>query len=245
MGIEDLSTLDILHGILTSTFVIISIAVSLKILLKYPKHKRIELLTVGIAWLGISTPWWGNSFSFLTYISFGFKLDLFTYLLIENAFIPIALICWIYSFGALAYPALKKKFLIIIGAICIPYEIFLISALIIEPTIIGTLEGMFDSKHTIIPIAFRIFGLIVVLITGILFGRESMKSDNLVIKWKGRFLAIGIITFVVAAILDVILILNPLELIIVRGLLILSAFEYYLGFFFSERLTNLLFKKRE
>ncbi|HEY0089017.1 MAG TPA: hypothetical protein VGB37_09240, partial [Candidatus Lokiarchaeia archaeon] len=172
------------------------------------------------------------------------KLDLLTYILIENAFMPIALICWIYAFAYLGYPRIYKKIVIIFTIIGILYEIFLISALIINPEIIGTLEGAFDSNYTIIPDIFRIFALFTVCITGILFGKILLKSDDKVIKWKGIFLMLGIITFVIAAILDVILTLNPFELVLVRGLLILSSFEYYLGFFLSERLANLFIKKK-
>ncbi len=53
MGIEQLTELDILHGIFTSLFVLISLIVGLRILFKYFEHKRKELITVGIAWIGI------------------------------------------------------------------------------------------------------------------------------------------------------------------------------------------------
>ena len=243
MGLEEISELDILHGIFTTLFVIISLLVGIRILLKYFKYKRREYITVGLAWMGISTPWLGNSLSFLMYILIGYRLELFPYLFIENIFIPLALLCWIYSFSTLVYPRLVKKMTIGFSVICIPYEIFLIIILIINPEIIGTLEGMFDSKHTIIPNIFRVFAIFVVLITGILFARESMKSEDPSIQWKGRFFLIGMISFAVGAFLDAVLTFTPLELVLVRLLLISSSIEYYLGFFLPDSITNRLIKK--
>ncbi|TFG08987.1 MAG: hypothetical protein EU539_00925 [Promethearchaeota archaeon] len=241
---QNLSDLDILHGILTSLFVFISILVALRILSRYYEHKHKELITVGLAWMAISTPWWGNSFSFLLYMTMGLKLDLFTYLFIENAFAPLALIFWIYSFTTLAYPKLVKKLTILFSLICIPYEIFLITMLVINPEFIGTLVEPFDSQHTLVPNAFRVFAIFIVLLTGILFSKKSMSSEDKNIQWKGRFFLIGIISFTIGGLLDTVLTFTPLELIIVRALLISSAFEYYFGFFLPDRIANLLIKNK-
>ena len=243
MGIEELSELDILHGIFTTLFVVVSLLVGLRILLKYFEHRRNELITVGLAWMTISTPWIGNSLSFLLYITFEYRLELVPYLFMENIFIPLALICWIYSFSTLVYPRLVKKLTILFVLICIPYEIFLIIALIINPEMIGTLEGMFDSHHTIIPNAFRVFGIFVVLITGIIFARTSMKSEDPTVQWKGRFLLIGMVSFTIGALLDAVLTFTPLDLVLVRLLLISSSIEYYLGFFLPDVIANKLIKR--
>jgi len=243
MGIEELSELDILHGIFTTIFVVISLLVGLRILLKYFEHKRTELVAVGIAWMGISTPWIGNSLSFLLYVLAGYKLQLFPYLFMENAFIPLAILCWIYAFSMLVYPRLVKKMTVIIGVICLVYEIFLIAALIINPEIIGTLEGRFDTSHTIIPNVFRVFGIFIVLITGTIFARKSMMAEDPSVQWKGRFMLIAMISFAIGAFLDAILTFTPLELVLVRLLLISSSIEYYLGFFLPDSIANRLIKK--
>jgi len=245
MGIEELSELDILHGIFTTIFVVISLLVGLRILLKYFEHKRTELVAVGIAWMGISTPWIGNSLSFLLYVLAGYKLELFPYLFMENVFIPLAILCWIYAFSTLVYPRLVKKMTVVIGVICLIYEIFLIAALIINPEIIGTLgeEGMFDSSHTIIPNIFRVFGIFIVLITGTIFARKSMTSEDPSTQWKGRFLLIAMISFAIGAFLDAVLTFTPLELVLVRLLLISSSIEYYLGFFLPDSIASRLIKK--
>jgi hypothetical protein len=244
MSIENLTELDVLNGIFTSIFVFVSIIVALKILTKYFEHKRKELITVGLAWIAISTPWWGNSFSFLLYILMGYRLDLVTYLFIENIFIPLGLIFWIYSFCTLGYPRLVKKMTILFCIICIPFELFLITMLIVNPQAIGSLEGMFDAHHTIISNLFRVFAILTVLITGILFSKISFKSEDLTVRWKGRFFLIGIVSFTMGALLDAILILDPIPLVIIRLLLISSSFEYYLGFFLPDRIAKILIRQK-
>ena len=243
MGIEELSELDILHGLFTTIFVVISLLVGLRILLKYFEHRRTELVAVGIAWMGISTPWIGNSLSFLLYVLAGYKLELFPYLFMENVFIPLAIICWMYAFSTLVYPRLVKKITVVFAIICLIYEVFLIVALILNPEIIGTLEGRFDSSHTIIPNIFRVFGIFVVLVTGTIFARKSMSSEDPSIQWKGRFMLIAMISFAVGVFLDAVLTFTPLELVLVRLLLISSSIEYYLGFFLPNSIANRLIKK--
>ncbi len=245
MGIEELSELDILHGIFTTIFVVISLLVGIRILLKYFEHKRMELVGVGIAWMGIATPWMGNSLAFLLYVLVDYELELFPYLFMENVFIPLAIVCWIYAFSTLVYPRSVRKMTVIFGIICVIYEIYLIIALIINPEIIGTWseEGRFDASHNMIPDIFKVFGIFTVLITGIIFARNSMRSEDPSIQWKGRFFLIAIISFAVGAFLDAILTFTPLELVIVRLLLISSAIEYYLGFFLPDPIANRLIKQ--
>ena len=245
MGIEELSELDVVHGIFTLIFVIISLLVGLRILLKSFEinYGRREYIAVGIAWMGISTPWFGNSFSFLLFVLGGYRLELVPYLFLENAFIPLAIMCWIYAFSSLVYPNSVKKMALIFGVICIVFEIYLIANLVINPENIGTLEGNFDSSHTILPNLFKVFGIFIVLITGVIFANKSMNADDKSTQWKGRFLLIAMISFTVGAFLDVVLDFTPIELILVRLLLISSAIEYYLGFFLPKFVAKRLLKE--
>ncbi|MFX1453125.1 MAG: hypothetical protein ACFFCM_19985, partial [Promethearchaeota archaeon] len=237
MGIEELSELDILHGCFSTLLVVVSLIVGLRLLLKYFNNRRKEYITIGFSWMFIASPWFGNSISFLLYISINTRLELVPYLFLENFFIPIALVCWIYSFCKLEHPILVKKGTFIFLLICVLYEIYLITALIINPQSIGTLEGMFDSSHTVIPNVFRIFGILIVLITGLLLSSTLRKSEDMTVKWKGRFLLMGIISFTIGAFLDAVLIFTPLELVIVRLLLISSSIEFYLGFFLPQSIA--------
>jgi hypothetical protein len=240
MGLESLTELEILLGSFTLTLTLISFIVGLKILLKYFSYKQKEYITVGLTWIFLSSAWWGSSFSFLFIILFNTPLDAFTFLLLGNAFIPVAICCWMYSFCKLAYPNLKKKLLPIYFTICILYEIFLIIFLLIDPKIIGTLEGNFYSQPNLYAMIFQVFGVLTTIITGVLFSRNSMRSDDPRIRLKGKFLLIAFISFTIGALFDAAIPLTPITLVIVRLILISSAFEYYLGFLLPDRIANWL-----
>ena len=132
MKIQDLNQLELLHGTFTLIFIVISILIGIRILLKYFTYEQKEFITVGLAWIFLSSGWWGSGFSFLSILLVQQTLDQFSYLFLGNVFIPVAIICWIYSFTSLAYEHLKKKLLVIYILICIIFEIYLIISLIIE-----------------------------------------------------------------------------------------------------------------
>ncbi len=238
MNLQDLNQLELLHGTFTLIFIIISILLGIRIFLKYFAYKQKEFITVGLAWIFLSSGWWGSGFSFLSILLIQQPLDQFTYLLIGNMFIPIAIICWIYSFTSLAYPNLKKKLLILYIVICAIFEIYLIVSLAIDPNIIGVIIGTFYSQPTLIPMIFILFAILTTIITGILFSRNSIRSENLEVHRKGIILLTGFISFTIGAFMDAIITLTPLTLIIVRLILISSAIEYYFGFLLPERLAK-------
>ncbi|TFG23407.1 MAG: hypothetical protein EU532_13530 [Promethearchaeota archaeon] len=238
MKIQDLNQLELIHGTFTLIFIIISILLGVRILIKYFSAKQKELITVGLAWIFLSSGWWGSGFSFLSILLFQQTLDQFTYLLIGNVFIPIAIICWIYSFTSLAYPKLKKKLLIIYILISIAFEIYLIISLFIDPNSIGIIIGTFYSQPSLIPMLFILFAVLTTIITGILFSRNSIRSENPEVHKKGLILLIAFISFTVGAFMDAVITLTPVTLIIVRLILISSAIEYYFGFLLPKRLAK-------
>ena len=245
MELKDLTILELLHGTFTLTLVIISIIIGIKILIKYFSTKRIEHVTLGLAWIFLSSAWWGSTFTFLSIIFFARTLDNFTFFLIGNLFIPIALMAWIYSLSHIIYPELEKKIVMLFLVICVPYEITLIIFLLIDPNIIGTKVGTFNSIPNFFVMIFDIFALLTTIITGILFSRLSLKVDDPEIKWRGRFLLIAFISFSIGAGLDALLPLTEIPLIIVRLILISSAIEYYLGWFLPDPIANWLIKEEK
>lgn len=243
MGIEDLSVIDIIHGSFGLIFMVVSLLIGFKILSKYFSIKRVELVTVALTWIFLSTAWWGAGISFITYVFYGFTLDLFWYLFVDNIFLPFALLLWIYSFCQLAYPALKKKMMAIYTVICIPYEIFLIIFLLIDPNIVGIKEGIFNSSNKLYVIIFQVFAISTALVTGYLFSKKSFESDDPKTRWKGRFILIAFISFTIAALFDVGIPVTPATLVIARLILISSSFLFYLGFFLPESIAKLLIKE--
>ncbi|MBD3195673.1 MAG: hypothetical protein GF317_11485 [Candidatus Lokiarchaeota archaeon] len=128
--------------------------------------------------------------------------------------------------------------------ISLMYEAFFIYFLFNDPNQIATIEGKFNSEHSLFALSFLIFSIASVLITGIIFARESMKSPSPKIKLKGKFILIGILSFCLGAIFDAGLFTNPVILVIIRLLLISSAIEYYLGFLITDELADRLLNIR-
>lgn len=240
-----LTEFEVLQGSLTLTVVIIFIITGSKILFKYFSLKRKELLTIRFTWIFLSGAWWGSTLSFLSLIIFNSPIEPFLFLFISNIFIPLALICWIYSMAHIFYPKLEKRILLIYLAICVPYEIFLIIFLLTDPSIIGTVTGPVDSKSNLYSLVFIVFAIGTSIVTGSLFANKSMKLDDPEVRWKGKFLLIAFITFSIGAILDAAIPQTPITLIITRLILISSAAEYYLGFFLPDWVVDLLIKDRQ
>ena len=243
-SLYDLSEIELFHGIFTLTFVAFSILLGFKILLKYFQIKDNSFIFVGLTWIFMSSGWWGSSFSFLSIILFNTPLTTFTYIIVANAFISIAIICWICFTSRMIFPRKRKTIIIIYIIIYSFYEILLIFFLIIDYRLIGEIKGTFFFQPSLFFMPFQIFAAISALITGILFSRQCLKSNDIEIKLKGKFLLIAFILFAIGSIMDAAFPLNPILLVIVRLILIISSIAYYLGFILPKWLENLLIKNK-
>jgi hypothetical protein len=243
MGLAELTDIEILQGSFTLVFCIISIILGLRIFSKYFSLKRKELIHVGLAWALLSSAWWGSGFSFLFIVLFNYKFEPILFLLLGNMFIPIAILNWMYAIGILMYQNSKNKIAAIFIIFGIFYEILLIACLLIDPSLVGMVRGTFYYQPSLIFMILQIVALLITIITGILFSTKSMKSPDLEVKWKSRFLLCGFIFFVIGAAIDAIVTLTPLLLVIVRLILIFAAILYYLGFLLPDSISKIIIKK--
>ena len=107
-----------------------------------------------------------------------------------------------------------------------------------DPSAIGTLQGKFYYQPKLWTMAFQIFAIITTFITGVIFSKNSMASDDPRIKLKGKFLLIAFFSFTIGGALDALLPFTPFTLVLVRLILISSAIEYYLGFLLPKRFSR-------
>ena len=241
MALADLTQLEILQGSLGLVWVLIAIFIGLKAIARAIAINRTrDLITVGLSYIFVSSAWFGVAFQFISYGFFDVKLDAFTYLLIANIFIPIAIMCWIWSYCEILKPNSRNIILIIFFGFAISWELAIIIGLATDVSMVGTLNSTFDSSHSPILLIFVLSGVFIFLITGIIFALKSMKLDDPEVQWKGRFLLLAWISFGVGSILDASLPLNALTLIIIRIILISSAVEFYFGFFLPKRISEKL-----
>jgi len=240
--LTDLEPIQILQGSFSLIWVIFAIIIGLRVIWKAITLKRKELITVGLTWILIASAWWGVALQFITYGFFNYQLTAFQYLLVANVFIPLGLFCWSYSYCEIINPKLKKNFFLVILGFIVIWELFLWIALFINTALVGTIEGIFDSKHSTIALLFVFSAIIIFLITGTIFSVKSMKVDQLDIKWKGRFLLLAWILFTIAALIDAALDLIA-TLILARIILLISSVLFYFGFFLPEFLKQRIIKK--
>lgn len=243
MSLENLTQFEILFGAFGLTFVLISIVIGIRILLNYFSMKSKPMLTVGLTWIFLCSPWWGGAFSFLGLLLFNATIPEYPYLIINNVFMPLAVLCWIYSFSKLNYPNLTSILVPIFLVITILYEILVIIFLIIDPSVIGTFTGVFKLQSGILAMVFQIFAIFIAIVTGILFAKKAMSSENQKIQWKGKFLLIAFIMFTIGGLMEAIFTMNDVTLVLVRIVLIASGFSYYFGFLLPESIANKLAKE--
>lgn len=247
MGLENLTQADVLFGSLSLILVAVSTIVGIRIISRYFEYKEQTLLTVGLTWVFVTSAWWVSAFQFVFIALFNYKFTPYVYLLIENAFTPFAIVFWIYSFSALMRLKSQKVIVAIYIIICVIFEIVLFTFLSIDTELVGTgiEEGIFTSRLTDLFVGFQIFAILSIVITGIIFSRKSLQSEKPEIKWKGVFLLIAFLSIAIGAALEAIFILGPLELILVRALLISGSIEFYFGFFLPKPLAKILIKQQD
>jgi hypothetical protein len=243
MGIGDFTSLDLIRAIFALIFVIISLISGFKILGKYFKYNNRTFISVGLTWIFLSTPWWPLPITLITVLLFNYALEPLVYLYLMTAFIPLALIFWIISFTILTYPSHKKQIIIPYLIICMSYFVIYHVFFFMNPEYISTYHGQFQFRHTNYIYAFLVFTVISVIITGILFAVKSTKSEDPKIQWKGRFLFLAILSFIIGVIFDTFSFGSAVMQTIARFVLIISAIEYYLGFFLPEKVEKWLIKE--
>ncbi len=249
--ITNLTYIQLMSGLGSLIFAILSIIIGVKILLHYftvkkkEGLKRKEFISVGLTWIFLSSAWWGGGFCFLSILLFQYAFETPFYLFLAISFIPFALIFWLYSFYHLY---LKSRFklqsnvpLYFVIICCLIYWSIIITLLFYDYRLVGSYL-FFQTRPALLPLLFNIIAIIISLITGVLLALQNIKSDKKKIVWKGRFLLISFIMFTIGALLEVIMPLTPIGLILVRLLLILSAFGYYLGFLLPMFLEKWLIK---
>jgi hypothetical protein len=111
-----------------------------------------------------------------------------------------------------------------------------------NPSVIGTISGIVDVSYKSFVMIYLLIVALTLIISGLLFAKETMRSNNPKIKWSGRFIFIGFIYFNISAVLDGFFSTNPITLILVRFLLISSMLEIYFSFnmpkFIEKRLIQ-------
>jgi len=239
-----LEPLDIVNGIFGLLFVVISIILGIKIVLKYFKAKDANLLLVGFTWIFLISGWYGTSASFLVALfTGGDGLSFETIMLLNFIPLPLSMIFWMIAFTNFLYK--EKQVLILILSILyisIFYIVFLYY-IITDPIVIGHKISPVDTTaNSPLLVLFLIIFIVLFLLTGIKFALETMKIEDLETRLKGKLLLIAFPSFCIGAFLDASMPTTEITLIIFRLILISSAIEFYLAFTLPNWIKKIFLK---
>ena len=239
-----LTPLEMLYGIFSVIYVIISVITGLFIALKYRETKQYVFIFIGISSAGIATPFWSSSISFIIAVLTGEGLSEASYFLIGNFFIPVALLSWMIGLTDLIYRKYKKIIILIYVITGVIFEVYLVYYLYIfqDPSVIGILKSVVDVEYIGFTRYYLIFAIITTDITGIHFSIQGIKSADDETKLKAKFLIIGFISFTVGIIADGFMTLDFITIPIIRLLLISSAIEFYIGWTLPKSVKKLFLK---
>ncbi len=243
---EELNLTQILQGSGSLIFVSITALIGIIIISKFFKYKNNTFLMIGIAWIGITFGWVPDVINFILYLTGNPFLPDTVYLTIVFAFLPWFVLLWIAGLSKLL--SFKKKSIIILVffIIALILDIAFFILLFMDTDYIGTQVGPFHYNFSDFTVILSISLLAIVLITGIKFAYESLKSDEKAIRLKGKFLILAFLLFTAGAVLETMFStdLTEITVVLVRVLLVSSSISFYLGFILPDWAKKLLLKNK-
>ena len=199
----ELTQIEFLNGIFAIFILFIFYFIGLRLIYKYFKLKEKKILYLGFAIPFMGNMWLAISVTYLSIILTGNSITPEIYLLLGYGF-PLGMVFWLILLTELMY---KDKQKVIISLYIIYWLIMEIIFFILLSTDTSLL-GVFNRPLTPVLSPFlairSIITLILLVITGILFYRESHKSDNAEVRLKGTLFLSGIILFMLGALTFVI-----------------------------------------
>lgn len=237
-----LENIEVFAALFSLIFVVISWILAFSILSKYFKFRVRELLLVGIAWVGIAMPWTSDGISFIMLMTIGEPLNPYAKVIIELTFLPIALISWLTAFTDLMYKNYQKLVLTVSIISSVLFEILFFYALFTDFSLIGYYKPPLAIDYSLPIQIFLMVFLGLFILTGLLMGKESLKSENKEINLKGKFLILAFLFFLIGTVLELFLPLNPIGIMVIRFILISSAIEYYIGFTMPDFIKKIMLK---
>lgn len=172
-----LTNFEIFKGFSNIILVLILFIIGIKLALKYPKYKDETFLYMGISWILIIFPYLSTSISFLYTLTTGDLLHFDVYITINMALFPVAVFLWLVGLTNIAFTNHEKKIRWIFVIYGIIFEItFYIFLFMDASSLLGKMVPPFIPKFK--PFVILNYGvmLIILIISGVLFSLNSLKS---------------------------------------------------------------------
>jgi hypothetical protein len=166
------------------------------------------------------------------------------YFFIANAFIAPIHVTWSIAFTNFLYKKQQKKILAFFITEASLYEVVFLIMFFLNPASIGFQQSAFVVEWAIWIQIYLLFSIVVLLVTGFLFARTSLKVDDLEIKLKGKLLIVAFISFTIGTVIDVVGADNPTEITILlaRIFVIISSISFYIGFTLPNFIKKIFIK---
>ncbi|MBN1800288.1 MAG: hypothetical protein JW891_02220 [Candidatus Lokiarchaeota archaeon] len=224
----------ILQGALTWIFTAISGVLGGLMLYKYYKYRDKQLILVGMTWMLITSPWWGDALTFIYYMFTTNVLPNETYFFLANAFIAPIFYMWPKTVSELVFVDQKQKLKKIIRNIlvlwAIIFEIVFLIIFFYDYRLLGRRIDYYIVDWNWYVNTYLLSGSVFLVITGMVFSYTAIKSEKLHIKLKGWFLLGAFVVFTLATFLEILFTDVLAVIIIARILGITSAICFYIGF---------------
>ena len=195
----ELTQVEFLNGIFGIFIVIAFFYMGLRSILKYSIHKDRKLLYFGGAIPFISSPWWSISIDFISILLTGNQISPEIYFLVGYGF-PFGTLFWMIVFTELTYKEKQKLILLIFTIFWIVFfVIFFYYFFFTDMQQIGELNRPLTPQIGLYLRVRSIVAVLILLITGFLFYRESHKTTNPTVRLKGTLFLVGILLFMIGA----------------------------------------------
>ena len=254
MFFQVLSDLAQISGLTALIAVSLGFLLGIIVLIKYFKTKQVLIFNFFLCIIFTSSPWYPSGLGYLYWIITGEFLSYQIYVLIGTVGIPIAILAWLNVYLSTIKPNKKKLVLILYGIFSIFFELYLFYFLLLAPGApVDSLLGIIIDPTNPMDIDYKGFVLIFLgvsiltsCITGFHFALKSMKKEEIPeIRWKGKFLMIAFLFFGISAIFDALIEMDPILLVVMRIILALAMFLFYLGFILPRWIKKVLSIKEE
>ncbi len=239
----ELTSFDYYNGTLSLIQVVIQFIIGFALIYKYLEYRNKQLLYMGLTMIALTSVWLTHAIAFVLVLITGAGLSTEVFFIMAYPLTAVAIVLWMVVMSKLLFKEKKKLIIIIYVIYAILFEILFFILLFDDTMHIGVLENPIEPDTSRFILIHLVVILITALVTGFLFFRESKKSQDPEIKLKGKLFFVGVILFVTGSIVDA---LNTILtiLLIIRVILMVSAFFIYMGFLIPDWMKNLLLKEK-
>ena len=241
----ELDLLNQLSGFLAFLSLVVAWLYGTLILIKAVKLKYKNFYYLFLAVIFTMSPWYPSGIGYLFWLFTGEGLPYTVYVLLGTLGVPIALFAWFQIYIPGLRPKAKYPLLITTIVLSIVYYIYVIFFLYFAPAapvteLIALRPTIVNNEYKAYALIFLAYSLLISTVTGNDFAINSMKNEDVLIKWKGRFLLLSFNFFAIGAIGDGFLPLNPITLLIFRVFMVLASTFYYIGFIMPNWMKKIL-----